>query len=95
MDVLDGTGSPALAEEVAQRLRDGGLTVGTVAAGEAATSGIESAETDRARAERLAGVLGERDLLRAGTGAHVTLVLGATDSAALVEAVRAFTGLPC
>jgi hypothetical protein len=95
VDVLDGTGDPALAEELAQRLRDGGLTVGTVTAGEAAASGIEYAEADRARAERLAQVLGEADLLRAGTGEHVTVVLGATDSAALVEALRAFTGLPC
>jgi len=95
VDVHDGTGDPALAEEVAQRLRDSGLTVGTVTAGEAATSGIEFAEADRERAERLAAVLGEVELLRAGTGEHVTLVLGADDSAALVEAVRAFTGLPC
>jgi len=95
VDVLDGAGDPALAEELAQRLRDGGLTVGTVTAGEAATSGIESAEGDRERAQRLADALGVADLLPPGTGAHVTLVLGGTDSAPLVEAVRAFTGLPC
>jgi hypothetical protein len=95
VDLLDGTGDPALAEELAQRLRDGGLTVGTVTAGEAATSGIESAEGDRERAQRLADALGQAGLLRAGTGEHVTLVLGGDDSAALVEAVRAFTGLPC
>ncbi|MCZ2828763.1 LytR C-terminal domain-containing protein [Modestobacter sp. VKM Ac-2986] len=93
--MLDGTGDPVLAEEVAQALRDGGLTVGTVTAGEAAVSGIEFAEADRARAERLAAVLGEADRLRAGAGEHVTVVLGADDSAALVEAFRAFTGLPC
>ena len=93
--MLDGTGDPALAETVAQKLRDGGLTVGSVTVGEAATSGIEYAEGDRERAERLAQVLGEPDLLRAGAGEHVTVVLGADDSAALVEAFRAFTGLPC
>ena len=93
--MLDGSGDPALAEEVVQALRDGGLTVGTVTTGEAATSGIEFADTQRARAERLAEVLGETDLLRAGTGEHVTVVLGADDAAALVEAFRAFTGLPC
>ncbi|QXG75314.1 lytic murein transglycosylase [Modestobacter sp. L9-4] len=95
VDVLDGTGDPALGELVAQKLRDGGLTVGTVTTGAAATSGIEFAEADRARAERLAEVLGETDLLRTGTGEHVTVVLGADDADALVEAFRAFTGLPC
>ena len=95
VDVLDGTGDPSLGELVAQELRDGGLTVGAVTTGEATASGIEFAEADRQRAERLAKVLGETDLLRTGGGEHVTVVLGADDADALVEAFRAFTGLPC
>ena len=96
VDLVDGTGDPALAQELAAALTEGGLTVGAVtAAAESVTSGIEHPEGDPADAEALAGALGLPELVRAGAGARVTVVLGSTDSAALVEALRGFTGLPC
>ena len=95
VDLVDGTGDQALVDELAARLTEGGLTLGTVTAAEATTSGIEHPEGDPADAEQLAEALGTPGLLRTGTGAHVTVVLGTTDSAELVEALRGFTGLPC
>jgi hypothetical protein len=89
VDLVNGTGDPAVAKDVADHLTAAGLTVGTVTAAEAAASGIEYPESEKSGAQWLAHALGEPAALRASDVPHVTVVLGATDSAALVQAVDA------
>lgn len=84
MDVVNGTGDPAVADEVAAHLTAAGLTVGTVIAGEPAASGVEHPAGWALPAEWL----GAAPLFRQGDVAHVTVVLAAADAATLVTAVE-------
>ncbi|WP_222193067.1 lytic murein transglycosylase [Modestobacter italicus] len=96
VDVVNGTGSPEAAAEVVTRLTDGGLTIGEARdSADGPASGIAYPESLAAEARSLAEALGLTDLLRVEPVERITVVLGSNDSAALVEAVRAFTGLPC
>ncbi|MGY5884686.1 lytic murein transglycosylase [Modestobacter lacusdianchii] len=96
VDVVNGTGSPEAATEVVARLTDGGLTIGEARdSADRPASGIAHPESAAAEARSLAEALGMADLLRVEPVERITVVLGGTDSAALIEAVRAFTGLPC
>ncbi|WP_181428727.1 LytR C-terminal domain-containing protein [Modestobacter versicolor] len=87
--MVNGTGDPALADEVVARLTAAGLTVGTVTTAEAGVSGIEHPEGESAGAQWLAEALGGAAVLRETAVLQVTVVLGATDSAPLVAAVDA------
>jgi hypothetical protein len=89
VDILDGTGNPAIPDEVAAVLTAAGLTVGSVTSGDSTASGIEYPDGEQAGAQWLADALDTADLLRAGGVPHVTVVLGSTDSAALVRAIAA------
>ena len=89
VDVVDGTGDPAVADDVATRLRAAGLTVGTVSTATVTASGVEHPGSEEAGARWLAEALAATELLRAADVPHVTVVLGPTDSAALVQSVDA------
>ena len=101
VDVVDDTGSPDVAPDVAERLKAGGLDVGTVnPASGPATSAIEYSAASQAQARQLAEALDPRDgppYLHAAPASapvpHVTVVLGRTDFAALVALFDTFTGL--
>ncbi|WP_299954472.1 lytic murein transglycosylase [uncultured Modestobacter sp.] len=96
VDVVNGTGSAEAGAEVVARLTDGGLTIGEARdSADGPASGIAYPESAAADARSLAEALGMADLLRVEPVGRITVVLGSADSAALVEAVRAFTGLPC
>jgi hypothetical protein len=102
VDVVDDTGSPAVAKDVVARLEAGGLRVDTVTTGsDPATSAIEYSAASRTEAQDLAEALdpkaGPPYLQAAPASApvpHVTVVLGKADYAPLVALVDAFTGLP-
>jgi hypothetical protein len=87
VDVVNGTGDQAVAEDVAARLAAAGLTVGSVASADSTASGIEYPASQKSGARWLAAALGKADLLRVGDVRHVTVVLGATGSAAFVQAL--------
>jgi hypothetical protein len=91
VDLVNGSGDQALADDVAARLTAAGLTIGAVTDADAgaAVSGIEYPEPKRSGAEWLADALAAADLLRVADVRHVTVVLGAGDSATLVQAVDA------
>jgi hypothetical protein len=89
VDVVNGTGDQAVADEVVAHLTAAGLTVGTVTAAEPTTSGIELPADAAPQGEWLAGALGTAGPLRQGEGAHVTVVLAAPDPAELLTALRA------
>ena len=91
VDLVNGTGDPAVADDVAAHLAAAGLLVGTVTAGATPASGLEYPASEQPGAQRLATALGKAAVLRAADVPHVTVVLGATDSAALVAAVDALT----
>jgi hypothetical protein len=96
VDLVNGTGDQVLADEVVAALTAGGLTVsGSTVPVEPTTSGIVHPESGAADARLLAETLGAVGLLRVEPVEHVTVVLGTTDSADLVAAIRAFTGVPC
>jgi hypothetical protein len=84
VDVVNGTGDPAVADRVVAALRAAGLTVGTVSAGTATASGVEYPAGQQAPAQWLAGALDAA--LRTGSGGNVTVVLGSADSAELAAA---------
>jgi hypothetical protein len=86
---VNGTGAPAVVDDVAAHLAAAGLTVGTVTTGASTASGIEYPASEEPGAQRLATALGKPAVLQAADVPHVTVVLGATDSAALVKAVDA------
>jgi hypothetical protein len=87
VDVVNGTGDPAVADRVAAGLRAAGLTVGTVSTGAAAASGVEYPAGQQTPAQWLANALGTA--LRTGGGSHVTVVLGSAGSAGLASAAAA------
>ncbi|WP_218938478.1 lytic transglycosylase domain-containing protein [Modestobacter altitudinis] len=89
VDIVNGTGDPAIADEVAAHLAAAGLTIGTVTAAEPAASGIEHPVGSASPGEWLTGALGTTQLLRQGEVGHVTVVLAATDPADLLAALRA------
>ena len=102
VDVVDGTGRPRVATHVIARLTAAGLRVGTMTTSRTVTtSAIEYSAGTAAGARALAGALDPRDgppYLRAAPASaqvpHVTVVLGATDFAAMVALFDTFTGLP-
>jgi hypothetical protein len=102
VDIVDDTGRANVARDVAARLKDAGLRVGTVTTGRRpVTSALEYSAAQRAAAVRLADALdpkaGPRYLKAAPATApvaHVTVVLGKADYAPLVALFDAFTGLP-
>ncbi len=89
MDVVTGTGDPAVADEVVAQLTAAGLTVGTVTTAEPTASGIEHPADQAPQGEWLAAALGTPQLLRSSEVAHVTVVLAAADPTELLTAVRA------
>ncbi|MCZ2836797.1 LytR C-terminal domain-containing protein, partial [Modestobacter sp. VKM Ac-2985] len=95
VDVVDGTGDPALVESVTRFLTDAGLTLGTVRTAEVATSAIEHLDGQEEQVRQLAEPLGAVPLLRAATGEHLTVVLGSADAASLVEAMATLVGEAC
>ena len=96
VDVVNGTGDQALVDVVVAALTAHGLTVGGITSpAEVTTSGIAHPEREVDDARLLAEALGAVDLLPVEMVERVTVVLGTTDSAELVEAIRAFTGVPC
>jgi LytR cell envelope-related transcriptional attenuator len=84
---VNGTGDRAVGDDVAAHLTSAGLLVGTVTAGASLASGIEYPASEESGAQRLAAALGKPAVLRPADLPHVTVVLGTTDSAALVQAV--------
>jgi hypothetical protein len=88
VDVVNGTGDQAVADDVAAALGAAGLTVGAVGTGAPATSGIEFPAGQEDQAQWLAGALATT-LVRTGDVPHVTVVLAAADSADLLAAVDA------
>jgi hypothetical protein len=89
VDVLNATGDPAIADDVAAHLTAAGLTVGSIAGADSPVSGIEYPGGEEPEARWLADVLDAAVVLRAGGVPHVTVVLGSTDSAGLVRAIDA------
>jgi hypothetical protein len=92
VDIVNGTGDQAIADDVAAHLEAAGLTVGAVTTAEAPVSGIEYPAGQAPQAQWLAGALGVADRLRAVDVPHVTVVLAAADAAvipAVVDALRA------
>jgi hypothetical protein len=87
VDLVNGTGDQAVADDVAARLASAGLTVGSVTSADSTVSGIEYPASQKSGAQWLAAALGVADLLRVGDVRHVTVVLGGTDSAAFVQAL--------
>jgi hypothetical protein len=92
LDVVNGTGDPAVAADVTARLQAAGMTIGSVTADPAATtSGLRYPATAAADARALATALRlpAGSLQRAAVG-HLTLVLGgarAGQTQALVDRV--------
>jgi hypothetical protein len=85
LDVVNGTGDPAVAEDVTARLQAAGMTIGSVTADPAATtSGLQYPAPSRPDAVQLATALGlpAADLSKAPV-AHLTLVLGGSGAAGL------------
>jgi hypothetical protein len=87
VDVVNGIGDPTVADDVAAHLAAAGLKVGSVTTAESTASGIEYPAGERSPAQWLAGQLGVAGLLRTGDVRHVTVVLAAPDSAALLRAI--------
>jgi hypothetical protein len=89
VDVLNGTGDDAVAGEVAVHLAAAGLTVGTVTHAGSTASGIEYPTAEQSPAQWLGEALHAAAPLRTSDVPRVTVVLGAGDSAALVQAIAA------
>ena len=87
MDLVNASGDPAVADSVAAGLRAAGIVVASVTVGEAATSGVEYPAGQQGAALWLADALGSA--ARAGSGSHVTVVLGAAGAAGLASAAAA------
>jgi hypothetical protein len=88
LDVVNGTGKPAVAEDVTARLQSAGMTIGSVTADPKATvSVLRYPAAAKASARQLATALGlpAADLQQAVVP-HLTLVLGGA-SAAQVQAL--------
>jgi hypothetical protein len=96
VDILNESGTTALATDVAARLTAGGITIGTVTnRSDVATSGIESPTAQHDLAQHLADALGATTYLReVPARPNITVVLGTTDSTPLVTAIDRFTGIP-
>ncbi|MFW3173087.1 LytR C-terminal domain-containing protein [Geodermatophilus sp. CPCC 206100] len=99
VDVVDATGDPAIAAEATALLAAPGVEVGTVSpAADPQPSGIVAAAGTEEAAGRLAAALGAEGLVRTGDVARVTVVLGPDAPGAVLDGLRAFSGLdpaPC
>jgi hypothetical protein len=86
VDVVNGTGSAASAQQAAADLVAAGLTVGTSIANPAATSSaIEYAAAQETAARALATDAQSAALLKPATVAHVTVVLGGPGATTLLS----------
>jgi hypothetical protein len=95
VDIVNSTGNPAVAAEVAARLAAVGVLIGTITdrAG-ADASAVQYPAGQHAAAQRLAQALGAAGSSRESPVGRVTVVLGARDAAALLDAVRHLRALP-
>jgi hypothetical protein len=89
VNVRNATGDPAIADDVAAHLAAAGLTVGSITTADAPASGIEYPDGEQPAGRWLADALDAAALLRVGEVPHVTVVLGSTGSAALVQGIDA------
>jgi hypothetical protein len=89
VDVIDQTGNAQSGTTAADDLRAAGMAVGTVTSATGTdASAIEYPTAAETQAQQLAGDLDLASLLKQADVPHITLVLGATDSAKLLAALH-------
>jgi hypothetical protein len=86
VDIRNGSGDPAVADELAATLAAAGIQVGTVTATDDATTSVLFPDGQVLPAGILATALGLTASAQVGAVDHVTVVIGADDFGLLVAA---------
>jgi uncharacterized protein YijF (DUF1287 family) len=86
VDIRNGSGNPAVAAELASLLAAAGIQVGAVTTYDATTSAVQYPDGQSPQAEALAVALGLVGADQLAPVDHITVLIGAQDSARLFAA---------